>query len=120
MVKTVLAAAAFTGLLVSAPASRPAAAADDPALEHARRLLAAHPVIDGHNDLPWAIRENADGPAGRGGLRPAQPHEGRTPTSTRLREGGRGRPVLVGLRPRRDRRAASPARSSSRSTSRGA
>ncbi|MFS0695071.1 dipeptidase [Streptomyces nitrosporeus] len=26
-------------------------------LAHARRLLAAHPVVDGHNDLPWALRE---------------------------------------------------------------
>ncbi|WAP56452.1 dipeptidase [Streptomyces sp. S465] len=26
-------------------------------LAHARDLLAAHPVVDGHNDLPWALRE---------------------------------------------------------------
>ena len=26
-------------------------------LERARELLAAHPVVDGHNDLPWALRE---------------------------------------------------------------
>ncbi|MEV0845528.1 dipeptidase [Streptomyces sp. NPDC049954] len=26
-------------------------------LEEARALLADHPVIDGHNDLPWAMRE---------------------------------------------------------------
>ncbi|MFF7158881.1 membrane dipeptidase [Streptomyces sp. NPDC008139] len=26
-------------------------------LTHARELLAAHPVVDGHNDLPWALRE---------------------------------------------------------------
>ncbi|SFF08050.1 membrane dipeptidase [Actinacidiphila alni] len=25
-------------------------------LTHARELLAAHPVVDGHNDLPWALR----------------------------------------------------------------
>ncbi|MEW2082657.1 dipeptidase [Streptomyces sp. NPDC005283] len=24
----------------------------------ARELLAAHPVVDGHNDLPWALRQN--------------------------------------------------------------
>jgi membrane dipeptidase len=30
----------------------------DPALvERARALLAEHPVVDGHNDLPWALRE---------------------------------------------------------------
>ncbi|MFF4408219.1 dipeptidase [Streptomyces sp. NPDC001262] len=27
-------------------------------LERARELLAAHPVVDGHNDLPWALREH--------------------------------------------------------------
>jgi membrane dipeptidase len=33
-------------------------AQEDAALAHARRLLAEHPIIDGHNDLPWEIREN--------------------------------------------------------------
>src|SRR4051794_33315179 len=28
----------------------------------ARRVLAATPLIDSHNDLPWVIRENADAP----------------------------------------------------------
>jgi len=32
----------------------------DAALEHARRLLRSTPLIDGHNDLPWEIR-NAKG-----------------------------------------------------------
>jgi membrane dipeptidase len=36
---------------------------DRAALRHARRLLARHPVVDGHNDLPWAIRTD---PAARG------------------------------------------------------
>src|SRR5258706_3286446 len=36
--------------------------ADDPALVHARQLLAKHPLIDGHNDLPWAIREYEKAP----------------------------------------------------------
>lgn len=26
-------------------------------LDRARQLLAEHPVVDGHNDLPWALRE---------------------------------------------------------------
>ncbi|HXI20006.1 MAG TPA: dipeptidase, partial [Gemmatimonadales bacterium] len=38
------------------------AAQSDPALEHARRLLAGTILIDGHNDLPWAIRINPDAP----------------------------------------------------------
>ena len=33
-------------------------AQDDEALARARRLLAERPIIDGHNDLPWEIREN--------------------------------------------------------------
>jgi membrane dipeptidase len=30
------------------------------ALDHARELLAANPLIDGHNDLPWTIRMSPD------------------------------------------------------------
>src|SRR5664279_6469847 len=26
-------------------------------LDSARELLARHPIIDGHNDLPWALRQ---------------------------------------------------------------
>jgi membrane dipeptidase len=37
-------------------------AADDAALRRARRILAATPLIDGHNDLPWAIRESEKAP----------------------------------------------------------
>jgi len=37
--------------------SRPAPA-NDAALRHARRLLGRHPVIDGHNDLAWTIRND--------------------------------------------------------------
>src|SRR3954470_203264 len=43
-------------------AAGPVAAADDPAMARALKVLTAHPVIDGHNDLPWAIRENAKAP----------------------------------------------------------
>ncbi|MEP6572691.1 MAG: dipeptidase [Gemmatimonadota bacterium] len=39
-----------------------AAAQTDPALEHARKLLAKTVLIDGHNDLPWAIREAKGAP----------------------------------------------------------
>lgn len=34
----------------------------DPALERARRLLERTILVDGHNDLPWEIRTNADHP----------------------------------------------------------
>jgi membrane dipeptidase len=35
---------------------------DDPHLATAIRVLRASPLIDGHNDLPWAIRESKDAP----------------------------------------------------------
>jgi len=34
----------------------------DAALVHARELLSTTPLIDGHNDLPWTIRENTAAP----------------------------------------------------------
>ena len=40
----------------------PLYAQDDAALKHARELLTKFPVIDGHNDLPWVIRENKKAP----------------------------------------------------------
>jgi membrane dipeptidase len=39
------------------PMSSASAQAKDRALEHARQLLKSTPLIDGHNDLPWEIRE---------------------------------------------------------------
>ncbi|WP_103503297.1 MULTISPECIES: dipeptidase [unclassified Streptomyces] len=42
----------------AAPLTPVGAAADDPGLlARALELLAEHPVADGHNDLPWALRE---------------------------------------------------------------
>ncbi len=34
----------------------------DPDLDKANRVLASTPLIDGHNDLPWAIRESQSAP----------------------------------------------------------
>lgn len=62
------------------------AQARNPELDRARELLSRHPVIDGHNDLPWAIRERTGSP---GDLR-AYDLRTRTPGDTdleRLREG---------------------------------
>ena len=39
-----------------------AAAQSDPALERARKLLRSVPLIDGHNDLAWEIRESKTAP----------------------------------------------------------
>uniref|UniRef100_A0AAU2VGC5 Dipeptidase n=1 Tax=Streptomyces sp. NBC_00003 TaxID=2903608 RepID=A0AAU2VGC5_9ACTN len=58
-------------------------------LEEARTLLAAHPVVDGHNDLPWALRAKARYDLDRCDL--ATDLTGRTHTDlARLRAGGVG------------------------------
>jgi membrane dipeptidase len=54
-------ASAFTAVLGFFLAF-PAPGAEDEALARARRVLAEHPVFDGHNDLPWAIREAPGSP----------------------------------------------------------
>jgi membrane dipeptidase len=51
----------LTLFLVTMP-SPASAQAKDRALEHARQLLKSTPLIDGHNDLPWAIRESKTAP----------------------------------------------------------
>jgi membrane dipeptidase len=43
-------------------ASPAVAQSTDDALEHARKLLGSAPLIDGHNDLPWEIRESKTAP----------------------------------------------------------
>jgi membrane dipeptidase len=49
---------AFTLLQGASPiVPKPSAAAADPFLTRARAILKASPLIDGHNDAPWAIRE---------------------------------------------------------------
>lgn len=61
---------------------------DDQHLERARALLAASPVVDGHNDLAWALRELAGGDLDRIDLTAAEP---RLHTDIpRLRAGGVG------------------------------
>ena len=44
-------------VLLSTPLAAQKAAAD-PNMARALRALAAQPVVDGHNDLPWRIRED--------------------------------------------------------------
>ena len=63
MIKTHEAAVSFTlaSLVCGSLLAPPSAAADD-ALASARALLARHPVFDGHNDLPGAIRESTSAP----------------------------------------------------------
>src|SRR5512134_1289229 len=68
--------------------SRVGVAADDP-LERAKALLARHPLIDGHNDLPWAIRESATAPRDVVAYDLRRPTVGHTDLE-RLRKGGVG------------------------------
>src|SRR5690349_22817497 len=37
-------------------------AATDPYMARAIRVLTAQPIVDGHNDLPWRIREDKEHP----------------------------------------------------------
>jgi len=55
MFRPMRSAVALTLTLV---ASTGVASAQDPHLEKARRVLNAVPLVDGHNDLPWYIRED--------------------------------------------------------------
>ena len=48
-------------LLLFASLAGAAEPVSDRALQHAKELLRSTPLIDGHNDLPWLIREEADG-----------------------------------------------------------
>jgi membrane dipeptidase len=52
----------LTLFLLTAMPSAARAQSKDRALEHARKLLRSTPLIDGHNDLPWAIRESEKAP----------------------------------------------------------
>jgi len=71
----------LAGLLVAS-----AAQSQDVHMETARRVLDATPLFDGHNDLPWAIRENEEAPHDVRAYDLRQTTSGHTDIS-RLREG---------------------------------
>ena len=66
-----------------------ASAREDAALERARRLLREAPLIDGHNDLPWEIRNWKGGPGNVEAYDLRKPTEGDTDLA-RLAAGGVG------------------------------
>ncbi|XLZ70660.1 dipeptidase [Massilia sp. SR12] len=75
-----VAAAALAFTLPFGAGAAPAAASKptaDAALAHARALLDKSPLVDGHNDLPWTIREDAAHPMDleHYDLRQHTPHE---------------------------------------------
>jgi membrane dipeptidase len=55
--------------LVAATVQTPA----DPMLDRARRLLRDTPIIDGHNDYPWTVREKAGSDLAKLDMRQPQP-----------------------------------------------
>lgn len=59
----ILATTALATALATAQLVLGAAPPEDAALRQARAFLAKHILIDGHNDLPWAIRESKDAPS---------------------------------------------------------
>jgi membrane dipeptidase len=61
---------------------------DTELLERARRLHARVPLIDGHNDLPWVIRQHAQGDLLR--MNPTMALTAHHTDVARLREGGVG------------------------------
>jgi membrane dipeptidase len=58
MARTLLALALF-GLALPLVTIRPRAQVADQLLDRAKRFLKDSPIIDGHNDYPWAVREKA-------------------------------------------------------------
>jgi membrane dipeptidase len=82
----------LAGLFISmsctaANAAAPATPSDEEALRHARALLARVPLVDGHNDLPWVIREHAKHHGDLDGYDLRQHTDGETDLA-RLKEGG--------------------------------
>jgi membrane dipeptidase len=62
---------------------------DAAALRRARSLLTRHPVIDGHNDLPWTIRNDAKARGNEAAYDLRRPTRGHTDLA-RLKAGGVG------------------------------
>ncbi|KPL53719.1 hypothetical protein ABB55_17105 [Prosthecomicrobium hirschii] len=60
----------------------------DAALDHARDLIARHPLIDGHNDLPWVIRIDSEAAGDVDKARLDEARQGRDTDIPRLKAGG--------------------------------
>ncbi|HJQ21347.1 MAG TPA: dipeptidase [Gemmatimonadaceae bacterium] len=59
---SLLSAAVLVAVAPAAVAAQKSATTSDPYMARALRALAAQPVIDSHNDLPWRIREDSAHP----------------------------------------------------------
>ncbi len=83
-------AMALAAILACTPTfAQHAGHADDGALEKARAILARHPLIDGHNDLPMVVRESGKPPRDVAAYDLNAPTAGDTDIA-RLRAGGVG------------------------------
>jgi membrane dipeptidase len=80
-------AVVLAAALAAAVSASPAPPSDDALLAHARRILRSTILVDGHNDLPWEIRDKAHGDIAAYDLRKTTP--GQTDLA-RLRAGGLG------------------------------
>jgi membrane dipeptidase len=87
MLRRVVAAAALSGASLLFP-WHTETAAEDAALTRARALLRRVPLIDGHNDYPWEVREKAKGDIFKFELTKPQPEL--DTDFARLRAGGVG------------------------------
>jgi len=87
LVRTTIRAAVLALVVLSITPAAPASPASPTDLAHARRLLADAILFDGHNDLPWAIRndEKAHGDVAKYDLRRRTAGQTDLP---RLRQGG--------------------------------
>jgi membrane dipeptidase len=84
------AALGMTLLASTLGAQQPLQQADLPTrLAHVRRLLREVPLVDGHNDLPWAMRQYANAPLDVDAYDLTKPTPGHTDLA-RLRTGGIG------------------------------
>ena len=62
MITTALAVMTLLQGVPAVPKTAPRSAAADPFLARAQAILRVSPLIDGHNDVPWAIRIWKDKP----------------------------------------------------------
>jgi membrane dipeptidase len=81
--------AALIGCMVMFGMSGAVRASDDAELAHARKLLQSAILVDGHNDLPWAIRESKTAPGDVKAYDLRKPTAGQTDLA-RLKLGGVG------------------------------
>lgn len=95
---SLFAAAAVVTLAVACTPSQPMSQSQpqslrnaniDVRIAHARRILREVPLVDGHNDLPWAMRQHANAPLDVDAYDLSKPTPGHTDLA-RLREGGIG------------------------------